>query len=223
MENFALFDANMTVVRDAKDISPYVAESIRNIYGMIVEVDLKKYPGLSSKEVAIEVLREHGLKEDEIDERLDRYLEDLPYSYYNVAWSDKILVMDGAKQFLENLKKKDVVIGIATGEPQRVSKMRLDKVGMSSYFTFGSYAEDGLLLTDILAAAMDKATAEHGLQPDQGFFFSSLPRFVAAAKEVGLYSIGVATGGFGKDELKAAGADEAISSLKDRPKRVSSV
>ncbi len=217
MENFALFDVNATIATDAKDISGYVAESIRNIYGIIARVKLAKYPGFTSKEVAIEVLKENGLKDDEIDERLDRYLEDLPYSYYNVAWSDRIIVIDGAKQLLEELRKKDVKIGIATGEPKRVSKMRLDKIGLSEYFTFGSYAEDGITPKEVIDAAVTGAS-ELGMQASNGFFFSAFPRFINAAKESGVYSIGVATTKFRKDELSAAGANEAIGSLKEWPR-----
>ncbi len=222
MEKFALFDTNMTVATDAKDISGYVAESIRNIYGIIAEVNLGSYPGLTSKEVATEVLRKYGLSEDEISERLDRYLEDLPYSYFNVAWSDRISVADGAKQLLDELKRKEVKIGIATGEPQRVSKMRLEKTGLLPYFTFGSYAEDGMLPKEIIESALNKVSSEFGLQASDGFFISSFPRFIHAAKEASIYSIGV-SGIYSATELLASGADEVIKSLKEKPKAVQKI
>ena len=217
MEHFALFDSNMTIVSDAKDVSKYVAESIMNIYGMIVAVDLKEYPGLSAKELALEILKKNGLKEPEIQERLDRFLEDLPYSYYNVAWSDRITVADGATQLLDELRGKGVGLGIATGEPQRVSKMRLDKVKMSGYFTFGSYAEDGISPKEIIDTALNRASSEFGLQVEEGFFFSAFPHFISAAREAGIYAVGVA-GRFTAADLSAAGANETLQSFRDKPK-----
>lgn len=207
----------MTVVRDLKDISMYVSESIRNIYGIITEVQLSKYPDMTSKEIAKEVLRGH-LTEREIDERLDRYLEDLPYSYYNVAWSDRIVVMDGAQQLLDSFKKKEIGLGIATGEPQRVAKMRLEKVGLDKHFTFGTYAEDGFSPKEILESGMDRISSEMGLAADQGAIFTTSPRFVSAAKALGLYAIGVAANGASKETLKSEGAAEIIGSLKDKTK-----
>lgn len=223
MDRFALFDTNMTLLKEVKDISFSVTESIRNIYGINTTVDLSEYPDLTAKEVATAVLKKHNLKHAEIEERLDRYCEDLPYSYYNVLWSDRVVVMDGAKSMLELLQKKDVGIGIATGDPERVAKMRLDKVGLSGYFTFGTYAENGISPTDILESGMDKIGSELGLQTDQGMFFTASPRFVNAAKAVGLYAIGVADSGAKKQALKDAGASEIISTLKEKPKMLSRI
>ncbi len=217
MEHFALFDSNNTVARDVKDISKYVSESIMNIYGLIVDVDLKRYPGMSSKELALEILKENGLKEQEISERLNRFLEDLPYSYYNVAWSDRITVAEGAVQLLDELKRNNIGLGITTGEPQRISKMRLDKVKLSDYFTFGSYAEDGISPREIIDAALNRASSELGLQAEEGFYFSPFPRFISAGREAGLYTVGV-PGVFNTMDLSSAGANEVLQSFKDKPK-----
>ncbi len=218
MEKFALFDANMALVKDAKDVSRYFAESIMNIYGMIVSVNLAEYQGMSAKETAMEILKKNGLKEDEIEERLDRLLEDLPYSYYNEAWSDRVLVIDGAERLLGSLRNKDIGIGMATGEPQRIAKMRLDKVKLSSYFSFGSYAEDGISPKEIINTALNRASAELGLQSDEGILFSAFPRFISAARESGMYAVGVAGARFSTAELISAGANEAAQSLKEEPK-----
>lgn len=224
MESFALFDTNATMVRDVKDISDYVAESIRNIYGIIVEVKLDNYKGMTSKEVADAVLRNYGLDNAEIKARLDRYLEDLPYSYYNVAWSDKVVLLDGAKQILDTVKRKEAKIGIVTGEPERVTKMRLDKVGLSEYFEFGAYAEAGYSAREIVGKALDKVTGEFGLETNRGFMVTSIPQFVTAAKELGLYSIGVVQGEKDrKQALEEAGANELINTLKDKPKGLSRI
>ncbi|MCL5427994.1 MAG: HAD family hydrolase [Candidatus Marsarchaeota archaeon] len=217
MEHFALFDTNMTIVSDAKDVSRYFAESIMNIYGLVVEVDLKAHMGLSAKELAMETLKENGLNEQEIQDRLSRLLEDLPYSYYNVAWSDKIIVSDGAKQLLDDLKGRGVGLGIATGEPMRISRMRLDRVKMAGYFTFGSYAEDGMTPKEIIDTALNRASSEFGLQAEEGFFFSASPRFVRAAREAGVYSVGVASMSSAAD-LSSAGANETMHSLKEKPR-----
>ncbi len=217
MDMFALFDTNKTIVTDKKDISAYVSESIRNIYGIITEVYLDKYEGLTAKETAYQILKENGLSEKEITERLDRYLEDLPYSYYNVAWSDKIDVFDGAKLLLDTLKKKDVLLGIATGEPLRVAKMRLEKVSLEKYFSLNASAENGMTPSLILSSALDVASSEYDLDKTDGIFFSSSKRFIQAAHDLGLYAIGVSKNPEMMKEFINSGSNEVLSSLKEKP------
>lgn len=214
-EGFALFDTYKTVVKNAKDISPYVAESIMNIYGIIVKVDLSRYQGLTSKQIAKAVLLENGFREKDIDHKLARYMEDLPYSYYNVAWSDTIHTTDGAKELLQELEKRDVLIGIATGEGERVAKMRLDKAKIGEHFKLGAYGEDGITYNEILAKGLRKVE-EQGLQKEDGVVIVSSPVFVSVGKNLGVRVVGVETPESSAKDLKAAGADLVVRSLKEK-------
>jgi beta-phosphoglucomutase-like phosphatase (HAD superfamily) len=216
-EGFALFDTYKTVVRNAKDISPYVAESIMNIYGMIVKVDLSRYDGLTSKETARAVLLENGFAEREIGPRLDRYMEDLPYSYYNVAWSDRVKVTEGAEELLKELEKRDVLIGIATGDAERVAKMRLGKAKIDQYFRFGAYGEEGMTYNDILSKGLRKAE-EEGFQSEDGVLIVSNPVFVSIGRTMGIRTVAVESESHPAKELRAAGADLVVKSLKDKSK-----
>ncbi|MEM0201496.1 MAG: HAD hydrolase-like protein, partial [Candidatus Micrarchaeaceae archaeon] len=135
MDKYVLLDAQ-TLVYDKKDISRYVSESIMNIYGIITEVNLNNYSDFTSKETATQILKENGLKEEEIIPRLDRYLEDLPYSYYNVAWSDELYLMDGSKQLIDYMKKSKIEISSVSLEPTKIIDMRFKKVGIENYFLY---------------------------------------------------------------------------------------
>lgn len=185
-----------------------------NIYGVIVDVDLKKYPGLTSKQIARSVLLENGFSDEEINPRLDRYMEDLPYSYYNVAWSDKIIVTDGAKELLDELTKRSIFIGIATGEAQRVAKMRLGKVKIDNYFKFGAYGEDGMIFNEILAKSI-KIARDNGLQEDEGVVVVANPVSVSIAKILGMKVVALETPEASKKELAAAGADLIIKNFRE--------
>ena len=223
MEKFVVFDTNKILVSDKKDISQYVSESIRNIYGIITDVSLDRYEDLTAKEIVSEILKENGVSEVDINERLNRYLEDLPYSYYNVAWSDKIEVKEGAKQLLELLKKKEVKIGITTGESEKVAKMRLEKVNLEKYFSFNIGAEKGLTPSSILDATLDVVSSEYGLDSSEGIFFSASKRFIEAAHNLNIYCIGISNIHEKTNILINSGANEIISSLKERPKVLKSI
>lgn len=217
MEKLVLFDINETLIRDRNDVSEYVSESIRNIYGTFVEVGLSSYPGMTSQEIAEAVLLEHGMPKDDIEQKLERYTDDLFYSYYNVAGHDTQILLDGAKELLEELREKGVLIGIATGENEKTARFRLEKTGLSDYFAFGAFAKEGKHVQEILSKALEKAK--------NGFAFSgnavlvcSCPSFVSAAKSLGIMCVGFAVGKFSEEELRNAGADAVTRSLKDRGK-----
>ncbi len=200
---------------DAKNISPYIAESIMNIYGVIAKVDLARYEGLTAKEIAKAVLLEHKLSEAEIKSRLDRYMEDLPYSYYNVAWSDRVNVTEGAKELLQEMERREVLAGIATGEEEKVAKMRLEKAGLAPYFKFGAYGNDGFTFDEILAKALAEA-GKQGFQKDDGVLVVSNPIAVGAGKQAGIRTVAVETVMHSGKALRAAGADLVVRDLRDR-------
>jgi phosphoglycolate phosphatase-like HAD superfamily hydrolase len=217
MDKLVLFDVNETLVRDTKDVSEYVSESIRNIYGTLVEVNLSKYIGMTSQETAEAVLLENGMPKDEIEQKLVRYTEDLFYTYYNVAGHDRQTLFEGAGELLEELSKKGVLIGIATGESEKIARFRIEKAGLSNYFAFGAFAKDGRSAEDIVGKALEKAKSEFSFSGNAALVCSS-PNFVSAAKRFGIKSAGIANGKFSGEELKNAGADVATKSLKDKGK-----
>ncbi len=219
MDKLVLFDVNETLIRDTKDVSEYVSESIRNIYGTLVDVDLSKYPGMTSQEIAEAVLLENGMPKEEIEQKLVRYTEDLFYSYYNVAGHDRQILLDGAKELLEELFKRGALIGMATGESEKTARFRLEKTGLSNYFKFGAFAKDGKSATEILSKALDRAKNEFAFSGTAAMV-CSYPSFISAAKSLGIKSAGLANGKFSEVELKNAGADVLIKSLKDRGKVV---
>ena len=216
MGKLVLFDVDKTLIRDSKDISEYVSESIRNIYGIIVKVNISEYEGLTAKEAAHQILAKEGTPEKEIDEKLDRYVEDLPYTYYNVSPSyDKPIFMKGAKELLGILRKKGVTLGIASGEPKRVVEMKLDKVGIRDYFSIGAYGNLNQNPTEIVKEAISIAKSERNFIGDEIFMVSSSPTFIRGAKENEIFAIGVTSGKFGERELNEANADIVVDSLKN--------
>jgi phosphoglycolate phosphatase len=216
MDKLVLFDLDKTLVADSKNISEYVAESIRNIYGMVVTVDLKKYEGDTAQNIAEAVLKEAGMPDNEILPRLNRYMEDVFYTYYNVAGHDKLLLKEGAKELLMELDKRSVLMGIATGEGERIVKFKTDKAGITQFFKLGAYGNTAKDFPQIIRSAVDDAVGRHGFNGRGIFIVSSSPYALKGAKELGFYAIGIANGGYKEPDLEAAGADLVVKSVKDR-------
>ena len=214
MDKLVLFDVNNTLTKDTKDISEYVQESIRNIYGVLVDVNLAKYEGMTAQETAEAVLLENGMQKDEIEQKLVRYTEDLFYSYYNVAGHDRQLALDGAKELLEGLSKEGVLIGIVTGETERVARFRLEKTAMLDYFKFGAFGNEAKSADGIVAKALEKAKIDFSFS-GKVVLVSCYPNLVKAAKANGIAAIGIANGKFAPAALSEAGAASVVGDLRN--------
>ncbi len=220
MYKLVLFDVVNTLVVDSKDVSEYVSESIRNIYGRIVQADLKRYEGQSSQNIAEDILRHDKMPEEEIKSKLNRYMEDLFYTYYNVAGHDRLILVDGARDLLGQIWKKDIAIGIVTGEAERIAKFRAEKTTIHGFFKMGAYGNDGKEPSDIVNAAIKRAKSDLGVESGGIAIVASSPYLIKAAKRCGVAAIGIANAGYSESDLKAAGADLVVRSPKDKGKIV---
>ncbi len=216
MKKLVFFDIANTLVEDDKDISEYVSESIRNIYGRVVDVNLSKYMGQSAQNIAEAILNDDGMDRDEIESKLLRYLEDLFYTYYNVAGHDREVLLNGARELLGSLWKDDVSIGILTGEVERIARFRTEKVGIHGFFKIGAFGNDGRTPEDIVDVAINRGNSEYKVDKHEMLVVTNSPYFIKAAKRKELSVVGVANRRYSIGELRISGADVVVSSVKER-------
>jgi phosphoglycolate phosphatase-like HAD superfamily hydrolase len=82
---------------------------------------------------------------------------------------------------------------------------------------FGSYGSDSPDRTEVTRLGIAKAARLHGqdLSPAQVCVVGDTPLDVAAGRAAGATAIGVASGHYGADELRAAQADHVLRSLTE--------
>ncbi len=216
MRKLVFFDIANTLVENDRDISEYVAESVRNIYGRVVQVNLSKYMGQSIQTIVNDILVEDGMDEREIDRDLNRYLEDLYYTYYNVAGHDKEILLTGGRELLGSLWKEDINMGIATGEIEKIAKLRTEKTGIHGFFKIGAFGNDGKTPEDIMKVAAERGSKAYKAEKNEMLLVTNSPYFIKAGKQAGMGVIGVANRRYSIGELRIAGADMVVSSVKEK-------
>jgi beta-phosphoglucomutase-like phosphatase (HAD superfamily) len=216
MYKLVLFDVPNLLLADSKDVSEYVSESIRNIYGRVVPVDLGKYWGWTSQDIAEDVLLQSHMDNDEINGKLKRYMEDLYYTYYNVAGHDRIVLLAGARGLLAELWKRNVQLGIISGEAEKITRFKVEKAGIRGFFKTGYFGEAGKTYSDIIETALKGIESELGIDKDGILVVAGSVRLIRDAKEAGLAALGVANVNCSEAELRAAGADLTVKSIKER-------
>lgn len=219
-----MIDINNLIVKDQKDVSEYVFEAIRSRYGLEPSFNIAEYEGVPAQLMIRAILEKNEVSQEEINMRLEGTAEELGYSYYNVTGREAITVMDGAKQLLEELSKKEAIIGIATGDIEDIIKNKLQRANMADYFKFGEYGNKEIDFVKLIQKAKERAKKDFGLGSDSSvWIIASSPQIIKSASAAGAKAIGVASGGYSKEALKAAGAEEAVDSLKERSRIIKAI
>lgn len=213
-----LFDILNTLVRDSIDISQYITETIRNVYGLYTEINMHDYIGMSTQEILEDVLTKNGVGKEDIDSKIDLLPNDLYYSYYNVAGHAEQETAKGAAQLLGDLSKGGALLGIASGETERISRFRLERANLSNYFKVAAFGNEARSLRDIAKLAIERSRQSYNV--DTIFFVAnSLPQ-VEAAKDLGIVPIAVAGNG-NAELLRNAGAREVVDGMHEKGRIIS--
>lgn len=120
----------------------------------------------------------------------------------------------GIGAVLAHLKARGAVLGVATGNLQRIGRAKLACAGVLDWFDFGGYSDAFETRRDVFQAALAKARGKAGTAASV-CVVGDTPEDVRAAKACGLPVIAVATGIFALEELQAEGPDWCLRSLQD--------
>ena len=149
---------------------------------------------------------------DELQELLAAYLERLPYE---VASSDGYRVLPGVESLLMELCRGGDLIGIVTGALETAARIKLARGRLNRFFAFGGFGSDSEDRIGLTARAIERAAVilDSSIDPAAVFVVGDTPRDMEAAVGVGAVPVGVASGRYRTDELRAAGARNVVSSL----------
>lgn len=218
-KKFALVDIKGALLNCGAD-SAYYAEAVRNIFGLqLGTLDLSKYEGMTAQMAAEAILKENGVQDGMIKEKMVPFLEELQYSYNNYNGmkhlsKTKSIIVDGAEETLKALHSKGVELGVVTGELERIATLNLGRAGILEYFSSGTYGSSGRTYGDILASALGSVRSKHGDVPNSDIFvLSSNAEMISAAKALGLKTIAIP--GPKNKNLMGVEADIHAGSIRD--------
>jgi phosphoglycolate phosphatase-like HAD superfamily hydrolase len=125
-------------------------------------------------------------------------------------------VLPGILPLLEAMNKRDdVILGLATGNIEVGARIKLDRGGLNPYFSFGGFGSDSENRTDLVRKAAEKATYKNGgaIAPANILVIGDTPLDIEAGKRCGFKTVGVATGNYSVEQLRASGATIALTDL----------
>ena len=176
------------------------------------------------REVFQKRMTQKSATEGVIAEVIDVYVE---YLRDEVERSDTYHVLPGIHDILAKMQARaDVLMGLATGNVESGARIKLQRGGLNEFFSFGGYGSDAELRTDLVRRAAERAERRHGssIARSDTFVIGDTPLDIDAGRRAGFKTVGVATGQYSVDQLRAAGADLSISNFEtDRDSFLESV
>jgi phosphoglycolate phosphatase-like HAD superfamily hydrolase len=145
---------------------------------------------------------------------LDSYLEFLDDE---VDSTSSYKILPGIEAILSSLSgRSDIAIGLATGNVEAGARIKLERGNLNRYFAFGGFGSDSENRTELVRQGAERGAAHLGQRPDATdvFVIGDTPRDIAAGREAGFLTVGVATGKYSKAELKESGATVALSDFE---------
>jgi phosphoglycolate phosphatase-like HAD superfamily hydrolase len=212
-----LFDIDGTLIESggASDRAWHRAfEELQGVDVEIAEVTGEGVPDPAVGRQAFEAVIGREPTDEEMAALMAKRLEYLPEE---VNGSDGYRVMPGVEPLLDSLIDSGVLLGLVTGNVEAAAHIKLARVNLNRFFSFGGYGSDSPDRGELTRKALERGSVVMGHDLDHAACFSigDTPRDVDAGHFAGIRVTGVATGKYSAQELKAAGADAAINTFEE--------
>ena len=197
------------------------AYGLKVAYGLDINEDFGKYNGNVEYQMAWDILRTHGVTQDEFKTHYDRYLHAM-YDHL-VSWSHKGEVFQAivdAKKLVQLLKATypDVVRGVLTGNAKKIATWKLEHAGYNGCFQFGMYGDDATNRIELAKRVFESTKKELSMEfaPEDIIVIGDTIHDIRCGKAIGAKTIGVTTGMHGDaNVLRAENPDLVVDSLMD--------
>lgn len=216
MKKLVLFDIDKTLINSLKGRNKVFSEAIRNIYGVKSDIRNINHHGMTDQQIITEMLKREGFSEKYIKHGIKDCMDMMVEMFRKNISEGDIVLLPGVKRLLEELSRKDVLIGLVTGNVKEVALQKLKMTGIAHYFRIGGFGDEGISRQKLISNAIRKAKEKFNFRAKGNIFlFGDSPSDIKAGKESGITTIGLKTGIYGDTELRKLNPNYILDDLTD--------
>ncbi len=160
---------------------------------------------------------QEGLSCHNIEGGCDAHLAEFTRRYYSILprtlRERQGRLMPGFPELLEALAAGETRLGLATGNFSEAARIKLDYYGLGRFFGGGGFGEESVHRAAIVKYAIEQVA--DGARPEDILVVGDTVHDVSSALDNGVVGVGVATGNYSVDDLKAAGALLVFADFSD--------
>ncbi len=218
-----LFDIDGTLVKTGSGINRDAFHyGVKKAYGIDAyhsEIDPE---GMVDNQIVVEVLKLHGLTEEQILEKLPQEIQAvIEYAETNKL-EIKLDVLPGVFDLLKEIKNHNTPMGVLTGNVEGLAWIKLDSVGLKDYISFGAFGSQAHVRSELVEIARENASKKFNkeYQTDDFVIIGDTPKDILCAREAGIKVIAIATGKFSYEDLQKENPDLLLESLEGNIQKV---
>jgi phosphoglycolate phosphatase len=191
--------------------------AFEELYDIPADIGRFTDAGMTDPEVGretFEAVLHREPKRKEFTRLLERRLY---YLHETVSSSKDYRVLEGVEELLPNLIETGYLLGLVTGNVEAAAHIKLHRAQLNRFFSFGGYGSDSPDRGEVTRIALKRASLVYGaaVAPNQAIVVGDTPHDVEGAHAAGIACVGVGSHNFSAEQLRAAGADYAITSLRE--------
>jgi phosphoglycolate phosphatase-like HAD superfamily hydrolase len=211
-----LFDIDGTLLVTGGAGAVAWQRAFRELHGIDANIEEHTHAGMTDPEIAEIVFREVIGRDGDEAERAAAIACYLSHLEAAVEESGGYRVMPGIEALLPRLTGQGVLLGIVTGNIEAAAHIKLARGDLNRFFAFGGYGSDSRDRTELTKRAVERGGVVAGspLDREATIAVGDTPRDVKAGHGAGIRVAGVATGQYGVEQLREAGADWALATVE---------
>lgn len=223
-DRLVLLDIDGTILLTAGAGRRAITAALGEHVGEVSSFQHMRFDGKTDPQIVRELLSLAGVAEDRITAAmhgvLQRYVEQLERALAENEGATRL--MPGVGELLDALEPHEAegraLVGLLTGNVERGAALKLEAAGLDpGRFAVGAFGSDSHHRPDLPHVAARRAEARVGraFRGSEIVILGDTPQDVACGRPIGARAVAVATGHYGVDELRAAGAARVFSDLSD--------
>ncbi|MGW5658512.1 HAD family hydrolase [Streptomyces sp. NPDC003758] len=212
-----LFDIDETLVHTGDSGRRSWSWAFDRLHGVAADIGKHTSAGETDPQVGRETFNAVLGREPNCDEMVRLYAAYLRHLSEDIWTSEGYRVLDGVEETLQRIADAGVILGLLSGAMEGAARIKLEPGNLGHYFVFGAYGSDSPDRAEITRLAMAKAARLHGrdLTRADVYVVGDTPRDIEAAHAAHATAVGVASGRYTAEELRAAEADHVLTALTE--------
>ncbi|WP_239614542.1 HAD family hydrolase [Cohnella mopanensis] len=202
-----IFDMDGVII-DSEPIHFEVDIQTMQHFGMSISHEqLERFVGMTNPEMWTILKQEYDMPQS-VEEIIEYQLS----SKIDILRTSELIPIDGITELLQQLKSRDIPIGLASSSPRRFIMEVLSKFQIEHYFqciVSGEEVDKGKPAPDVYYEAAKLL----GVSPESCFVIEDSRNGIKAAKAAGMQCIGYVNHNSGNQDLSAA--DRIVTSIRE--------
>ena len=196
-----LFDIDGTLM-NVRDATHYFAfhNAVEKVFGVSSHIDGVPVHGNTDPGILRAVLRREGLADAEIDARLGEVYTHMCDEVESKAEEVRPELCPSIVELLDQLQGAGRLLGVVSGNLERIAWVKLERAGLREYFAFGCFSDRAELRANIFHNGIAEAQRRLGNHATV-CFVGDTPADVQAAQALGVPVIALATGTYTAEAL----------------------